>query len=196
MALAITRPDGTLGVNSVKGYGTYETYEYVDGNDYDYVGAGVGINQNLFNNEDMGVDVGFDFMYLNSQSSNEYDQYEGRYYTLNATVYKKGAFSPFFSVIAEYDTESGYGYDSYDSTLVGGAIGVECHLLPGWYVTPKVTLTREMKTDEGDKSDYSTFALATGYWITEHFNVFTEINYCSFDGSKGTWINTGITVHY
>ena len=197
LALAITRPDGTLGVNGIKGFGTYYNNEYRDGNDYDYAGGGVGINQNLYNDDDYGFDVGMEYMYLTSQDDNQYDQGDGRYYTLRGTLYKKGAFSPFFSVQIDYDTTSGYGYEHYDETYAGGAIGVECHLLPGWYVTPKVLVETDLQSDRDiDNETYTAFSLATGYWITSHFNVFADANYSHFNGSNDTWFDAGITVHY
>jgi hypothetical protein len=197
LAFAITRPDGTLGVNGVKAYGSYENFEYDNGYDADLAGGGIGINQNFFNGENYGFDASFEYQYLTSQNDNKYDFYEGRYYIINATIYAKGAFSPFFTAILEYDSESYYENAHNGSTLAGGAIGVECHLMPGWYVTPKLTLTTPVNTDaEDDNEIYTVYAITTGYWVTEHFNLFADVSYNDFNESHGIQTDVGFTIHY
>jgi hypothetical protein len=191
-AHAAAVPDGTLGVNNLRSYGTYEGFKVKDAGTYDFAGAGIGINQNVFGNEGYGVDVGLEYSYLESTDSDV--SYVGRYWVAKATVYKKGTFAPFVSALVEVDHEtSEYGY-SEDSTYFGGVFGVECHLLPGWYVTPSFAYAKSIDSDGYD--DYTTLSLATGYWVTEKFDVLAEVGNSDYDGDKATVISLGLAYHY
>jgi hypothetical protein len=159
----------------------------VDGNSYDYSGGGLGVNQNVYDGANIGIDVGVEYSWLNG------NDYDANYYVASATVFKKGVVSPFFTATVEYDdaSEGSYDWDEHDA---GGAIGIEVHLLPGWYVTPKVSYMINMESGSDDQ--YTTVSLASGYWFCDSLAVMGDVNYSAFDGSHGLWFDLGVAYHY
>jgi hypothetical protein len=195
---AVTMPDGTLGVNSVSLYGIYENYEFqYDGTDTDLTGVGVGTSRNLFNGQDYGCDAGFTFEFLKS-TDDFYGSYTGRTYIGNVTVYKKGAISPFFSAICQYENEGWSGYDHEDAMYFGGEIGVECHLAPRWYVTPKFKYITTTNAEEfyEDEDHLEIYSVTTGYWVTDQIDMFADVSYCDYYGDHAVIAKVGAIFQY
>jgi hypothetical protein len=208
-AFAADVPDGLLGTNTVAGYGVYENRE-INGVDSDFAGAGIALNQNIYNGSQYGFDVGGNFYYETNQTgaAEEKDQY--RDFEINLTTYRKGIISPFFSVLANYllvkedittlavdgNNVSHVIHTSIhdDSTLIGFRAGVECHLLPGWYVTPFVAYSTNI--DATDSASDTYVAIRTGYWFATHFGVFTEVGYEKVEHKDCTSVSAGVTIHY
>jgi hypothetical protein len=199
IALASERPDGALGVNAVQLGATYSSFSYDAGYETDVEGGVVGVNYNLFSGESYGIDIGANYKYLNTPNRPGWGNLESQTYAFGATVYSKGALSPFFSAFGEYETNSVYSIDldNDDAVIAGGTIGVEMHLTPGWYVTPKITYIYGIS--ENVKSNHDSvaiFGVGTGYWITDAISVYGDISYTTYDDMNQTWFSFGATYRF
>jgi hypothetical protein len=167
------RPDGTLGVDSVGVRGIYiNASSDSSSSDLDFNGIGLGINKNLFSNDSIGVDAGFDFGFVTNQNKKDIYGMDDCGYTLSATVYRTGMISPYFKAGITYETvdfdytaEAGASDWSDDTVILGGEVGFECHLMPGFSVTPAISYGYDTRAD--NDAGQVDFSLTANYWFTE-----------------------------
>jgi len=202
-ALAVERPDGTLGTNYIGVRGLYMNAgmgEYVDSLDLDFAGFGFDINQNLYKDGDIGVDVSFNYNYLTNQNNTDYYGADNYSYTLGATVFREGVVSPYFTFAATHDflkfnykRSSESDWDE-DALIISGEIGAECHLLPGWSVTPYVVAG--VDTDADDDTWTTAVGASTSYWMTERFGFKLGAAYTSKMDIDFFTTYAGVSFHY
>jgi hypothetical protein len=190
------KPAGVLGVNNVYAYGMYETMDTPDSGSFDYDGVGLGISQNLFENEKCGMDAGFNFEYWKNVTDKDQYSYISRSYTGSVTGYMKGTFSPFVTAMLNWSNVSGLGYKGYESTWGAVKIGGEWHVAAGWYITPSLTYWGTIDSDDDSSDTEWDYGIETGYWFTERFLGFVNANYSTDDGYDQYWMNLGVAYRY
>lgn len=177
-AHAIERADGTLGTNNIVVRGMYMNADmgnYVKGLDLDFAGVGFDINQNLYKNSDMGIDASFSYSYMTNQNYTDLYSADNHSYTLGLTVYRDGIISPYFTLSGTHDFLK-FNYEKSntrdwdeDRFIVGGELGAECHLLPGWSVTPYVITGVDVDAD--DDAWTTAVGVSSIYWINSRIGV-------------------------
>jgi hypothetical protein len=190
------KPAGVLGVNNVYVYGIYETENAPSDDNSEYGGCGLGISQNLFESEQFGMDAGLNFEYWTNFTNDDYYDYNGRNYTGSITGYMKGKFAPFVTAMLNWNNTSGYHYSGYESTWGAAKLGVECHVVNGFYITPSVTYWSELDSDSGSKSTEWSYCIEAGYWFTDKLLGFVNVNYEKEDGYTIYWYALGAAWHY
>jgi hypothetical protein len=168
------KPDGILGVDTISIFSNYynDDQSYYHANNYEEVGYGIGISKNLFNGQNLGLDVGAKYYYVYPVSPKEH-YYDQRTVTASATAfYKMGDFLPFFTAQVFHHTTSS------QSTTVSGRVGVEYHILNGWSASPYIAYTVDPGMSE-QKSAVQ-YGANTSYWFTSKFGVSTGAAYIKY----------------
>lgn len=199
-AYALDRPDGCLGTNSVGVYGMYINASRSGGSDNDYAGSGLEINQNIFNNGSIGMDVSFDFGVISNQNRTDVYSMDDYAYALSTTVYRDGVISPYFKVTADYEfvkfdyKDSSYDDFDDDTIIICGEIGAECHLLPGWSVTPFVY--SGVDTDAEDDQWTTAIGTSTCYWVNSRIGIKLVGEYTNKNDTDQFYTSLGVKLHY
>ena len=201
-AYGLDRPDGCLGTDYFGIRCMYMSAKsgHGGGADLDYIGPGVEINKHVLDNGEIGVDLSFDFELMKNQNrTNVYDLSDYNY-TLGATVYRKGAFSPYFKFNAGYekfelDHKNNFIPDIDEDTInLGGEIGVECHLTPGWSVTP--FFAENADTDAKSNQWTWTAGVASSYWVNSLVGVRVTGGYSDNNGEDSFRTTFAAICHY
>ena len=198
VAMAEGKPDGVLETDNVMAYGYLDHYSLKGYYSTDYSGFGLGINKSVVGTDKFGVNVGFNYEHIVDNSSYYYDDYENNSYTPSVTAYlKNGMFLPFVTAEYTYSDSSYYDGSHGRTSWIAAVIGVEMHVMPGWYVTPRVTLWDRVHSsvDYGSKT-FADFALESGYWLTNRIAVFANANYRNAFGARDEWINFGVRMSF
>lgn len=190
------KPAGVLGVSNVYAYGIYETMDTPHNGSYDYEGVGIGFSQNLFEDEQYGMDAGLNYEYWKNITDDNNYSYISRGYTASITGYMKGTVSPFVTAMLNWNDQSGNGYTSYNSTWGAVKIGGEWHVADGWYITPSVTFWGAIESDDDSSETDWDYGIETGYWFTEKLMSFVNANYETKDGYDQLWMTLGVAYHY
>lgn len=201
-AQAVERPDGLLGTNYISFSGIYANVRYDDSDapDLDYSGMGLSINQHLFTRGDVGVDVALGMNYLTNQNNTDIYSLDQYAYNFSTTVYRAGMVSPYFRGSLSYDyakikykgTPS--WSDDDDTIIFGMEVGAECHLMPGWSVTPFIA--GQVDTDADDEAWTTTIGASTTYWLTERIGTTLTAQYTLRDQADTFSTALAIRIHY
>lgn len=191
------RPDGLLGTNTVSFGASYTkaNANYAKG-DREYEGYRLSTNRNLYASNDFGIDAGLEYSYSRNHDWRNVYHLTEQDYAAYATIYRNGMISPFLTVGVSIDDArlSSKRYplinQSETNTLIEGAIGVECHLAPGWWVTPAIYRVSKLDSDN-DTNSYTQYELGTGYWFNAHFGVsadmfYSTISHVDYSGAEVT----------
>jgi hypothetical protein len=202
-AFAVERPDGRLGTDFAGVYGMYmnaNNHKTQNSNDLDYTGVGFEINQNLYNSSDIGIDIGIDVGRLSNQNNRDIYDLDDYTYGVSATVFRNGAIAPYFKGSATYEYfkmkyKPNAMTDFDDDTInLGGEIGAECHLLPGWSVTPYVSANLDTNADSDQWS--TSIGINTAYWMTARVGMQLGAAYTHESDSNDFLTTLGMAVHY
>lgn len=201
-AYGLDRPDGNLGTDFFCLSGKYMNADSTRGKDvnYDYIGPGMTVNKHVYQQGDVGVDLSFDFGLIKNQNMTGVYDLSDYDYAFSATVFRKGLFSPYFKMTADYEKfELDYKNASIpdvdnDTLNLGGEIGVECHLMPGWSVTPYLSEFADTDADE----DQWTWAagVSTCYWVNSLIGVRLTGEYSNHDDADSFVASIGAACHF
>jgi hypothetical protein len=203
-AVAAERPDGALGTDSIGAFGMYMNSSKSDGKntpDFDYAGFGLDINKHLFKADDVGFDVSFAGSSMFNQNNRDTYKLDDHKYTFGVTAYKgDGAVVPYCKALVTYelftlDYKAHPGREVDDDTIkLGGEIGAECHLLPGWSVTPY--FSADCDTDADDNAWGEAFGVNTGYWFNDLIGTKLGAEYDHRKDSNEFYVYLGMSLHY
>ena len=192
-------PNGVLGENYAGAFGTYHTYGYPNGSHTDGKSLGLDLNYNLYTGSTFGLDASASYEYARNATSGAENRFCTNAYTASLTGFAKVSqrFTPFVTATVYTDSTSGpYDPTNYDSTWFAARIGVETHLVDGWYVTPSVTLWNEFRSDYKASSACADWGIESGYWFTKYTLAYASVNYREMNGTDEAWFGTGIRVHF
>ena len=199
---SVARPDGVLGVDMVGVQGIYiNTSSSKSSADFDYNGLGLSFNKNLLDNGEIGVDASFDFGFVTNQNRKDIYGMDDLSYTGSLTVFREGMISPYFRSFITYETvdfdyTEAAGRDDWndDTIILGGEAGFECHLLPGFSVTPAIAYSYDTRADED--AGIVVVSLSACYWLTERVGLQLSTAYHNRDSSDVFQTSLGFSYHF
>jgi hypothetical protein len=197
LAMAEGKPAGILETSNVSAYGYFDHTSLGGGYDIDYCGFGVAVSQKLHENDKFGINAGLRYDYTVDSSGVSDDEYRNNSYTPSATLYlKKDGFLPFITTQLAYSNSKYSDGSDGVSTWFGAIAGIEFHAMPGWYVTPQVTLWERIHANFDTSSSFADYGVESGYWVTDKAAVYATANYHNVCSSKDLWFNVGVRMSY
>ncbi len=198
LALAEGTPDGVLETSNISVYGAYDHTAYKGYYSTDYAGGGISWQQKVYSDEKFGVNVGFNYEYWTDCSSWKYDHYTSNVYMPFVTVYAKQSwFTPFAGLRLGFYDSTFFGNESQFSSWFAPVLGAEIYMMPGWYVTPSVTIwTRIHSEDKDSESCSADFAIESGYWITDRISCFGSATFENTSDARMFYYNVGLRLSY
>jgi len=194
------KPDGTLGTNLVSVSGLYSNLDYgyyISGQDFDYAGIGIQINQKLTKTKDYGIDLFLSYSYMSNQNNTDVYSLDSRQFLVGATIYREGMISPFFRPVVGYINETyddgGVSDDDFNCWIYGAEAGFELHLVRGLSLTPAIAY---LNSSEDEMSSETIFTLDLNYWFNERLGMIGSVNYSSQEHIDSAGLSLGMALHY
>jgi len=196
---AAEKPNGILGVDAISVNYTYfnSDLSHYGEADYNAEGFEIGINKNILDRAQFGVDANLGYAYATNLSLTDEADLHQHTVGAGATVFMKGAIRPFFSFATEFfhtdvnykDGEPDYSEQSW---MLVGRGGVEMTIADG--LSGRLYLAERHFCDGDSPKNIISYNAEVVYWLTDKAGLSLGESYSLSDHVRQ--LSTSVAVYY